>query len=358
MADRDSAPVAPDTQRFMISTGELLAGDLVTLTCESGLWAIYLVLFIWALRLQLPRTVRNPSVASVSVLAVTVFLFASSTALWGLQVVDMMAAIKQSLLVSSDVSLHERAENFNQQEFLTGVTEEVLFMANMIVGDSVVIWRAWVICKNTRLQKLVWIPITIILVSLAFAIIAMNCLAGNGFVISSSIAIGSRTCQWGEPIAWALSLCTNLSSTTLIAIRAWQHRHFLRANSANVLRNSGGHRILIILVESGFAYCLFWLTQLQLFFPSVQRYDFITFFHDALNAVGDQISGIYPTIIIILVNKQRSLRDVTLLELEESKEPKAEAPREREVSTLRFRSAGEQSETDLERGKETRLPRV
>ncbi|KAL0577357.1 hypothetical protein V5O48_004609 [Marasmius crinis-equi] len=96
------------------------------------------------------------------------------------------------------------------------------------------------------------------------------------------------------------------------------------------------------------------LTQLQLFIPYDIEYNFIAFFHSALNAVGDQISGIYPTIIVILVNKQRSLRDVTL----QSEESEAEAPREREVSALRFRSAGEHSEMDLERGKETQLPRV
>lgn len=63
---------------------------------------------------------------------------------------------------------------------------------------------------------------------------------------------------------------------------------------------------MILLVESGFIYCLFWLSQVILFF----EFDYTSktmFAYDILGTLGDQLSGLYPTIIIILVNKHRSL---------------------------------------------------
>ncbi|KAJ8076989.1 hypothetical protein PM082_001412 [Marasmius tenuissimus] len=66
---------------------------------------------------------------------------------------------------------------------------------------------------------------------------------------------------------------------------------------------------MLIFVESGFVYSFFWLSQLDLFFDFEMKSDFLTYLHAFLNSIGDQISGIYPTAIIILVHIQRSISD-------------------------------------------------
>ncbi|KAL0573553.1 hypothetical protein V5O48_008400, partial [Marasmius crinis-equi] len=130
MADSDPTFITPALQGRVSVVGRSLAADVVNLACESGLWAIYLCLFTWALCLQLPRTVRNPSVAGVGVLGVTLLLFISSTVLWVMEIVHPTGLIKTCVLGSSDVSLNERLETFNKQELLMGIVEEVLFMTN------------------------------------------------------------------------------------------------------------------------------------------------------------------------------------------------------------------------------------
>ncbi|KAF9033477.1 hypothetical protein BDZ89DRAFT_1062938 [Hymenopellis radicata] len=178
----------------------------------------------------------------------------------------------------------------------------------MVIGDAVVIWRAWAIWKGSRLQVLVFIPMFLLLVSFIFAIIDLSCLGTQSFSVRSTIPEGSRLCQWGEPIAWAVSLLTNIVSTTLIAIKAWQYHQFLKSNSSHFRLRSKNQNILLLLVESGFIYCLFWLSQLILFFD-IQDGSKTHLLENALGALGDQISGVYPTAIIILVNLQRSMAD-------------------------------------------------
>jgi hypothetical protein len=76
-------------------------------------------------------------------------------------------------------------------------------------------------------------------------------------------------------------------------------RHRLRSPS---------ERLLVFLVESGFVYCLFWLTQLVLFFPPSRASGSIWAW-EVLAPLGNQISGLYPTIIIVVVKLQHSLHD-------------------------------------------------
>ncbi|KAK1215375.1 hypothetical protein PQX77_022022 [Marasmius sp. AFHP31] len=144
-----------------------------------------------------------------------------------------------------------------------------------------------------------------LLTGFAFMVIALKCLSANGFGNQSTIPVGAMVCQWGELIAWGISLATNFVSTCLIAVRSWEHRQFLRKSAA--MKGTKSEKILIVLTESGFIYCLFWLTQLNLFFDNPMEFNFVSFLQVFLNGIGDQISGVYPTVIIILVNKHQSI---------------------------------------------------
>ncbi|KAK1228206.1 hypothetical protein PQX77_008752 [Marasmius sp. AFHP31] len=303
----ESTPVSPEDQSLVFNgLGTYFVVNLVGVVSETGLWAIYLVLFCWAMRLQTSRKqLRNPSPAKIVLLILTIILFLSSTALWAMNVSQLTIATKGFFLNYPTLGLLERNIELNGDIRVFGLPMEALFLSNMILGDSVVIWRAWVLCQNTRMQRLVYIPIVMLLTGFAFMVIALECLSANGYGNQSAIPVGAKVCQWGEPIAWGISLVTNFVSTCLIAVRAWEHRQFLRKSAA--LKGTRSEKILIVLTESGFIYCLFWLTQLNLFFDNPMELNFVTFLQVFLNGVGDQISGVYPTIIIILVNKHRSI---------------------------------------------------
>ncbi|KAL0058724.1 hypothetical protein AAF712_014580 [Marasmius tenuissimus] len=326
-----STPVSPDDQALVFDgLGRFFVVSIVGAISETGLWTVYLVLFSSSMRLQISRK-RLRSPANVLLLLLTVALFSTSTALWAMNVSQLTIATKGFFLnyptrglLDRWLALIDDIEPFGtpmEALFLTNVMLELLirmctdsrfmpFIIQMVLGDSVVIWRAWVLCRDTRLRRLVYIPMMMLLIGFTFMVIALECLSNNGYhdggdTGQSSMAVGSEVCQRGEPIAWGISLATNFVSTCLIAVRAWEHRQFLRKSA--VVRGTLVEKILIILTESGFIYCLFWLTQLSLFFQKSTDLRFVSFLQVFLAALGDQISGLYPTLIIIFVDKQKSI---------------------------------------------------
>ncbi|KAK6992389.1 hypothetical protein R3P38DRAFT_3289931 [Favolaschia claudopus] len=81
-----------------------------------------------------------------------------------------------------------------------GVPMEALFMFNMIVGDSVVIWRVWAI--YARMQRwVVSLPVLMLVMSFAFTIIDINCLTSSSFSSQSALAGGGGVCDHAELIS-------------------------------------------------------------------------------------------------------------------------------------------------------------
>ncbi|KAL0063824.1 hypothetical protein AAF712_009269 [Marasmius tenuissimus] len=299
-----------EEQQILTHIGTSVLANILSVVVETSLWVVGFIVFIWALRLQISSQKKWTTTRTV-LLIVTIYLFLASTALWAMGVSWLVIGVKTYFLnVSKGVPL-EVIEGIRDDSLsIFGLPMELLFLINMIVGDSVVIWRAWVICSSHRLQKLVLIPIAMLLASFAFTVIAANCLVTDGYSGGTAKAVGARTCEWGEPIAWAISLLTNFTSTSLIAVVAWRHRRLLNEGHMSA-RNSRSQQVLLTLVESGFIYCLVWLTQVDIFLQVPYSYTFKFFIQNFFGPFGDQISGIYAMSIIILVNKKQSISDFT-----------------------------------------------
>ncbi|KAI0283202.1 hypothetical protein BC826DRAFT_229707 [Russula brevipes] len=94
-------------------------------------------------------------------------------------------------------------------------------------------------------------------------------------------------------------LGTNVLATSLIAWKAWEYR---RTVGMQLKKRSGPERlekILALLIESGFAYCLLWMFYLLSAFnilPGAGSY--------VVNIVMLYISSMYPAVIIIIVCTQ------------------------------------------------------
>ncbi|KAH9010241.1 hypothetical protein EDB85DRAFT_1902330 [Lactarius pseudohatsudake] len=95
------------------------------------------------------------------------------------------------------------------------------------------------------------------------------------------------------------TLGTNLVSTGLIAWKAWQHRVSVRKYLGKGSGSVRAERILALLIESSFIYCCFWVVYLISALNVI--HGFIVMEHVLLF-----VSGLYPTLIIILVAMQKS----------------------------------------------------
>ncbi|KAH8822885.1 hypothetical protein DL96DRAFT_1714341 [Flagelloscypha sp. PMI_526] len=275
---------------------------------------------LWALVIQRRRGFIN--LGSKAMLVVTLYLFTASTALLVLNATWCFIKIKYILTTNLEMDWHERRRTSDHVLAPLGIPMEALFLFNvrrqlyytrrsyqalylkMLIGDMAVVFRAKILWGTG--WKIVFLPVVFLVAATAFSITSVTCLSLSTFSGISSVATGSYVCKRAEPIAWALSLLTNLLSTLLVAYRAWAHRKVVFEAHGSTRRRSGVERILTLIVESGFIYLLFLLTQLALFWDaavdSPARWAFAV-----LAPFGDQISGIYSTALIVFVVLQRTL---------------------------------------------------
>ncbi|KAJ7703951.1 hypothetical protein B0H17DRAFT_1003217 [Mycena rosella] len=238
-------------------------------------------------------------------LCVVVYLYATSLTLWALNVTFWFKNAHAFFMDYPSMPLPDRKAQANLNVMMLGTPMEALFMFNMVVGDSVVIWRAWVLYQRTL--WVVSIPCLALLMSFIFTVVDITCLTGAGWGNQSAIAGGGPVCAHAELTSWAFSFVTNATCTILIGFKAWRHRRTMK--SLNTLENNrrmSTHKLLSVLVESGFIYCLFWLTQLILFID-VSRDKPIIYVYQLFAGMGDQISGMYPTLIIVIVNFHQTI---------------------------------------------------
>lgn len=159
----------------------------------------------------------------------------------------------------------------------------------MILGDSIVFWRAWVVSRGKFWVLLV--PSIMFLMTFGKLQILRPLVVA--FHIVAVFAVMDMACQWvdfqatidyagpaictsTDLISWAFSAATNIACTVVIGLKARyvapdgkirpltsmysEHRKMMRG--LDIAGNSGRlttETILSILVESGFIYSLFWV---------------------------------------------------------------------------------------------------
>ncbi|KAI9450464.1 hypothetical protein BJY52DRAFT_1302492 [Lactarius psammicola] len=97
-------------------------------------------------------------------------------------------------------------------------------------------------------------------------------------------------------------LATNILSTALIGIKAWQHRDALLKHLGMSSTAMRAERTFVIFIESGLAYFGIWVLYLVSTFRVLPDPGF-----DVMDAIIVYFSGLYPTGIIIFVTLQKSL---------------------------------------------------
>ncbi|KAJ6481973.1 hypothetical protein C8R45DRAFT_780181, partial [Mycena sanguinolenta] len=183
---------------------------------------------------------------------------------------------------------------------------ESLFVFNMIIGDSVVIWRTWAVYQGRLLA--IGLPCILVFASFVFSLIDISCNVYRG-----PLPGRYDICFKAAEISWALSVARNITCTILIGLKArrvYIQRSQVTADIVLQAASMSTEHILPLFVESGFIYSLLWLNQgvayLNLNVPPDSPWIYLD---HILQPLGNQISGMYPTVIIVIVNFQRTIWD-------------------------------------------------
>ncbi|ETW84156.1 hypothetical protein HETIRDRAFT_415863 [Heterobasidion irregulare TC 32-1] len=268
--------------------------------------------------------------ANLAMLLATLVMFASSTASWALGFTVIIKLIENELLVDPDQPLESKYAMVNQSVFGMNISLPYLALVNYLIGDAIVVWRAWVLWRNS--PKVMTVPIVLwtcsvgpksrpkfhdnteVTFNLSLIIVA-SVLFGVFQIISISVPthrMGIMT-GYSQLASWAFELATNIVATSLIGYKTWTYRRFIRQNIIGKNRKTSIQKILAILVESGILYCFVWIALIvcgTVPISGVRAVD-AGASADLFLSVSSHIAGIYPTIIVVLVSMQNTVWDVS-----------------------------------------------
>ncbi|KAH9058881.1 hypothetical protein EDB83DRAFT_1008437 [Lactarius deliciosus] len=237
---------------------------------------------------------------------VIVFMFSLSTAYLAVSIADLITIIKTWYLV---VDLSESAGTRSPMETLL-VLFNALAPINYVLTDGVVVWRAWIICRDES-RKLLRAPIVMLVLT------TLGVLATIGVRIFISIDPVNRdkgrladTIDVFQEITLISSLITNILGTGTISLKAWRYRRWIVADLKRVVnKRTKAERVMGLLVESGIFYVF---SGVMLVASSLIRLPGSHFILGSLySQAAVHLAGMYPVIVVILVSREASM-DKTL----------------------------------------------
>ncbi|KAI0744840.1 hypothetical protein C8Q76DRAFT_701398 [Earliella scabrosa] len=196
---------------------------------------------------------------------------------------------------------------------------------NIILGDAIVWWRAWVVWKGDRAVRVVCAVclLATAAVSICAAIQLCNATAGQTMDledITTFLVAPLLESNLSGVAATALSLANNVIATSLVGHVAWRHRALIREHLKFRSRPSQVERALSLLVESGVGYCIVWIVMLAYqcklnelvkghasydLESALKTVHFIGQLEYFVEGALIPFVAIYPTLIVIIVSKNR-----------------------------------------------------
>ncbi|EIM91597.1 uncharacterized protein STEHIDRAFT_108117 [Stereum hirsutum FP-91666 SS1] len=169
----------------------------------------------------------------------------------------------------------------------------ILGVVNYVVSDAVVVWRCWLLWGKKR--WILMVPVVLFIATFAGAI-AFVAFDVKALAFSSTYKEQEKTIKdylaRDDLIIWCLTLSTNIWATLMISFKAWKHRKCLSTMLRQGSKKTQLEKLMALLVESGAFYCIGFL----LIYALTRTGSFV------MDGVMVQIAGIYPTILIVLVN--------------------------------------------------------
>ncbi|KAI0068049.1 hypothetical protein BV25DRAFT_1911078 [Artomyces pyxidatus] len=185
-------------------------------------------------------------------------------------------------------------------------TKLALEVINCLFGDAIVLWRVLILWRRNYVACLV--PACLFAGSMATG---MSMIYACSRTSESPAVMASGCGRW--IVSWMVSnVAMNAAATGVVTYFAWLYRDVRRTLGPSASRP---HFILFLLViESGSLYCCTFAVLLILFTLGIDG-------AYILNHMIPQLTGIYPTLIIVLICLKLTRGDITI-ERPQSQRPK------------------------------------
>ncbi|KAJ6630386.1 hypothetical protein B0H10DRAFT_1939145 [Mycena sp. CBHHK59/15] len=256
------------------------------ITAEAAAYGIFLCIAIMSTYTLIAKGLGR-SKPRQALLAVTLTMLIAATAHLGLHMTFIL--IQFPTLAAEYVNPIVLLHRFD-------VAQTCLRRLVYFLSDIIVVWRAWVIWSDNVLVHCL----------LAFCLLATGATSLTLAVFNVlSIQHGHHYTTWTQNFLGTFGLLvTNFGATSLISYKLW----YYRTNVKKYINRGSGHTmvesVLVLLIESGSIYCVFWILLMVGDFGYYKDFGFEWF--------QPNVSGIYPTIMIYMVSRQKTLTEDVL----------------------------------------------
>ncbi|KAF9469475.1 hypothetical protein BDZ94DRAFT_1303190 [Collybia nuda] len=327
---------------YLFYIGSASLTGLIETSTFTIIYGAFAFLFAQAITTYVKR--KNSSRAQFWMFLACTVMFLLATAHEATTLASSGILIHSALMKYPGLTLAEKIPLLNT--LLKSPSIITIWITNfeVIASDCIVVWRASVLLQ--RRWWLIAIPSLLLLASIALLM-----------VDSISSTIGSKweseAGNYFYTVASAISLGTNVIATAFIGYIYWAHRKTVKGLRKN--RATQSERVLALLIESGVVFCVPQAVSFGLQFtpntvPGTTSYYAQIIFMTAYYG----FSVMYPTIVVSLVNSQRSFDHVYLMQSSLPTISNGEPPRN--VTTIHFtQSNSVEGIREISQGAEKRL---
>ncbi|KAF5378555.1 hypothetical protein D9615_007035 [Tricholomella constricta] len=289
--------MSPDERVILQHVGVAMLENFAVLNSFVLLYGMFIMMFSFTTSTLLQRGFASR--ATQAMLGVTSIAFVACSVDCIFFILINMIGAKGLLVDSAGMVNKSIVARVDKTITLFNIVITVTPMVLPILSDGVVIWRAWVLYPDK--QWIMLIPCALLLgtIGVTVAFIVLNFKSYQNPMLNSAMDD-----MFGASLT--LSLATNVVATSLIFYKLWGHLQFLRRMGIKQNSTSPAQKILIVLVDTGLAFCALQITSVVLQFvpqpPESSTLLTSEIFLSCLNVV----TAMYPSIVIVLVNLQRS----------------------------------------------------
>ncbi|KAE9401127.1 hypothetical protein BT96DRAFT_856720 [Gymnopus androsaceus JB14] len=303
-----------ETLSILNVIGHDIVRSFVSASAETFLIAIYSVLVLKASRILLRK---ERTKVKMLTLAAVVTMYILALILWIIDLVNFVAEARITLIDNSNDDFDTKYSIATSFIFRRAAIQAMLYSYMSIIGDAVIVWRVYAFWSTERERVVLLIPGALLLASIITSIMLTVCVAHLGSEIEIGTFQKPAFCRNIQTATYCIAVATTLAATILIGIKSWRYRY----TTKSLLSWQGGttkvERVMILLIESGMLYCLFFLVQLLMSISSLnKRIDAkagSTFALTMFVYMTSEIVGIYPTLIIILVHSNKTMINPTTI---------------------------------------------
>ncbi|KAJ7596317.1 hypothetical protein C8J56DRAFT_1040561 [Mycena floridula] len=296
-------------QQYLRRSGEFIMHDALPIIAGTIFWTLYLVSVVLTV-IVLRR--KGFTRARISLLALIAMMFILATLVFVLSLYPFFHQTREIFLKG----IFEGDELVRVQNPVATVDAmiEALNMLMLITGDCIVIWRAYAVW--TRSKTIIFIPVVFLL----------------GFIVNFPFFVacnikhkqdlthlrGPTACFATDASAWILSFCANISATLMIFYTAWPYfvsQRTLRASGVLPSQGSKVAQVLLLLVESGFAYFIVMIFSIIIYLWPIPTYRPGTVVVEVLGAITSHCIAMVPTLTILLVSLYGSFDEHSTIDI-------------------------------------------